>query len=194
MTVKIGPRRGKFRLGLNQRERRIADEYIAKGYTVLDSGWPDLLCISSDGKAEFVEVKSETDPLRPAQQKMHEGLKKAGIEVKVLRVSGQVLPTPPGEEDCPNTAEGTQTGRPPSPGSNTGMVVFRLSQEEAARLRRAAQERGTTMSEVVRSCVKDAVEEMKALGLSLDGWVRMRMQGAALTAEDIAATREELGL
>ena len=141
MTVKIGPRRGKFRLGLNQRERRIADEYIAKGYTVLDSGWPDLLCISSDGKAEFVEVKSETDPLRPAQQKMHEGLKKAGIEVKVLRVSGQVLPTPPGEEDCPNTAEGTQTGRPPSPGSNTGMVVFRLSQEEAARLRRAAQER-----------------------------------------------------
>jgi hypothetical protein len=61
---------------------------IQEGCEVFKRGWPDFLVINPDGTFEFVEVKvkynRQTEPISPSQKKMHEALKRIGIEVKVF--------------------------------------------------------------------------------------------------------------
>ena len=59
------------------------------GWTVHRSGWPDFLCIREKyGEPEeiiAVEVKSGNDSLKPEQKIIHHILKRAGINVQVIR-------------------------------------------------------------------------------------------------------------
>jgi hypothetical protein len=62
-------------------ERKVAKAFEGHGYTILTKGWPDFLCykLLPNGKFDVVavEVKSETDYLRPHQQHLLEVLDKA---------------------------------------------------------------------------------------------------------------------
>lgn len=66
----------------------IRDALRSLGWTVVDtSSFPafvDLLAVRG-GRTEWVEVKSRTGKLTPAQIKLHADLAAAGVVVKVIR-------------------------------------------------------------------------------------------------------------
>jgi len=41
----------------NAREKRVAEEFAAKGFEVIHKGWPDFLMISDDDEIVMIEVK-----------------------------------------------------------------------------------------------------------------------------------------
>ncbi|MBA7584230.1 hypothetical protein ES708_26183 [subsurface metagenome] len=80
---------------LARREREAMALAEAKGYEVIQYGWPDmLLWREKDGKAVFLEVKAKTkkgqepregaNTLRPSQCRMHSILKRLGLNVQVI--------------------------------------------------------------------------------------------------------------
>lgn len=54
---------------------RVKAELEQNGWTVLDSGWPDFLCIK-DGKVQAMEVKRDNEKLRPNQKQLLDVLHK----------------------------------------------------------------------------------------------------------------------
>jgi hypothetical protein len=61
----------------NPVERKVAEEYAAKGWTVLRGGWPDFLMTREVGgitEVLGVEVKAGRDTLDPGQELMHKAL------------------------------------------------------------------------------------------------------------------------
>ena len=70
-------------------QAKIINYYESKGYYVIKliktnkNGIPDLICLK-DGKAFFVEVKSEKGKVAPLQKFRHEELLKFGFETIVL--------------------------------------------------------------------------------------------------------------
>jgi len=68
---------GVFGVPSNPAERKVAEEYAAKGWTVIRGGWPDFLMYREvNGVPEHlgVEVKSDDDTVRPHQELMHKAL------------------------------------------------------------------------------------------------------------------------
>lgn len=63
-------------------EAKFRDMAQAREWSVARAGWPDFL-ITTDGKAEFVEVKSSNDRLSDGQVVMFTALELAGVHVKV---------------------------------------------------------------------------------------------------------------
>ena len=78
---------------MKKHELVIYEKYKDLGYDVIKEGIPDLILLK-DGKIEFVEVKSETDYLRPNQIDAINLLNKHGITVTVERI-------PPGKHRQP---------------------------------------------------------------------------------------------
>jgi len=74
-------------------ERFALAELEAEGYEVLDKGWPDFLAYK-DGKIRLVEVKQNTDQIRPEQRRMAEILESLGfpVEIKRYEVAGVYRP------------------------------------------------------------------------------------------------------
>ena len=69
--------------GLTRTEARFFARAVARGATVLRSGWPDFLIVEN-GRAVGVEVKrSRADPLSPNQAVMFDALEKIGVRVFV---------------------------------------------------------------------------------------------------------------
>ncbi len=70
-------------------QAKLIKEYETMGYYVIKliktnkNGIPDLICLK-DGKAFFVEVKSEKGKVAPLQKFRHEELLKFGFETIVL--------------------------------------------------------------------------------------------------------------
>lgn len=52
---------------------------------VLSSGWPDFAVFSGDRLVACVEVKSRRDRARPDQERIHQALRFAGVDVRVVR-------------------------------------------------------------------------------------------------------------
>lgn len=50
-------------------QTQVKQELEQNGWEVLDSGWPDFLCIK-DGKIKLIEVKAPGDVVRPNQKKV----------------------------------------------------------------------------------------------------------------------------
>ena len=70
----------------NVHERRVIDELIADGYTVLKRGWPDLLAFSVEKKrVRFVEVKPPYGgrTVKHCQKDVADVLALLGIQVEV---------------------------------------------------------------------------------------------------------------
>ena len=67
-------RKPEGRQGLSKFEQKAKARYIADGWEVLDSGWPDFLLVKKrdDGTLELkgVEAKSKNDKLRSNQQRL----------------------------------------------------------------------------------------------------------------------------
>jgi hypothetical protein len=63
-------------------EELTRDALVAGGFTVHDSGWPDLLVSGADG-VFAVEVKRGKDFVRPNQEAVHRTLEAAGVPVFV---------------------------------------------------------------------------------------------------------------
>lgn len=65
-------------------QKEIIKTYEKEGYLVLKtirlnhSGYPDVIAFK-DGKVIFIEVKEETDTLKPLQKKRIDDLKKQGF-------------------------------------------------------------------------------------------------------------------
>ena len=58
--------------------------YVIKLIKTNKNGIPDLLCLK-EGKAFFIEVKSEKGTVRPLQKFRHEELLKFGFETKIIK-------------------------------------------------------------------------------------------------------------
>ena len=84
---------------MNRREKIVKENIEKEGWTVLNRGWPDLLCFDEEtGAIMFVEVKAPATKYeirhdRPmggiptkCQRKMHDILRGAGFDVKVVHV------------------------------------------------------------------------------------------------------------
>lgn len=83
----------------NRREAFLAEQLDREGYVVLKNGWPDFFCYNpATGKARLIEVKSrsqyslkirqngkisETWGLSQDQLRMHQYLKKIGLDVEI---------------------------------------------------------------------------------------------------------------
>lgn len=52
-------------------------------------GIPDRLCLSSDGRAAFVETKTTGEKPRPLQRYYHEKLRSLGFQVEVVDTVGK---------------------------------------------------------------------------------------------------------
>lgn len=70
--------------GVNRFERNFAEILSAAGFTVLRSGWPDLLAHNAD-QVIAVEVKQGRDRVSSRQAAMHRALASAGIPVLIVR-------------------------------------------------------------------------------------------------------------
>lgn len=81
--------------GAARRENAAKALALARGYEVIQYGWPDLLLWRErDKKAVFLEVKAKPAPghserpgqttLRPTQKRMHTILKKLGLNVQTI--------------------------------------------------------------------------------------------------------------
>jgi hypothetical protein len=71
--------------GMTEAER-IVCEYVHswEGFVKLKSGWPDFLVAHADS-IYCLEVKTGNDPIRNNQKRMHEILRKVGIETFIVR-------------------------------------------------------------------------------------------------------------
>jgi hypothetical protein len=58
-------------------------ELVEKGYVPLKRGWPDFFVFGKDGDLFLVEVKSDTDVLRPSQRVILELFAERGIDCYV---------------------------------------------------------------------------------------------------------------
>ena len=72
----------------NIRERQVQEAGLNDGWEVLSKGWPDFLLYKEEtNEALFIEVKrtckSEKHGLSKHQRRMHEILKKLGLDVVV---------------------------------------------------------------------------------------------------------------
>jgi hypothetical protein len=61
----------------------VKQELEQNGWEVLDTGWPDFLCIKN-GEIKAIEVKKPADIVRPNQQKMFSVLSQY-IPVRIAR-------------------------------------------------------------------------------------------------------------
>ena len=71
---------------MNKSETQVAKYFEDQGYTVLSTGWPDLMLIRR-GRYEgvaTVEVKRGSDKVRPNQEEMHKALRMAGVPIYVV--------------------------------------------------------------------------------------------------------------
>ena len=66
-------------------EKWAASFFAQVGFEVLNSGWPDLLMVTPQGKICAVELKQGTDTVKPNQKRVHELLCRAGVPTIVLR-------------------------------------------------------------------------------------------------------------
>jgi hypothetical protein len=64
----------------NGTELRFVLQAEEKGAKVFRAGWPDFL-IEQDGKATLVEVKTNSDMIRPNQARMFAALERLGLKV-----------------------------------------------------------------------------------------------------------------
>lgn len=81
---------------MNASEKIIADKLTRKGYTIIDKGWPDFLCVkkkfdpirrvydATDLSVMCVEVKSGKDKLSEHQKSVHAILKNVGLPVYTI--------------------------------------------------------------------------------------------------------------
>jgi hypothetical protein len=77
---------------MNASERAVFEDWRREGYSVLNGGWPDFLCVRTlAGKTEVccIEVKSKTDHLTPKQNQVHNILAQAGVPVRIIRPDGE---------------------------------------------------------------------------------------------------------
>jgi len=71
---------------MNAQEQMFFDAMTKRGFEVLRRGWPDFLVLSKDWKRGFaVEYKSQTDRLRPEQERMHAALARFGIQTYIAK-------------------------------------------------------------------------------------------------------------
>lgn len=80
----------------NRLESVVKEAFENKGWKVFTNGWPDMLCVKDD-EIRCVEVKSETDHLRPNQ-------------IEVLNILSKVVTVRtahpgPGYGDCLDSSE-----------------------------------------------------------------------------------------
>lgn len=69
---------------LTEAEQRFVEVADARGKKLFRAGWPDFLCVDSDGSACFVEVKYNDDEVRPSQVRMFAALERhLGLRVMV---------------------------------------------------------------------------------------------------------------
>lgn len=73
--------------GLTHPEQIAAEHLRARGFTLLRSGWPDFMCATKNGRWVAVEVKGPGDETRPNQDAMHAALARAGVKIRILRVT-----------------------------------------------------------------------------------------------------------
>ena len=66
-------------------EKWSASFFKRAGFEVLESGWPDLLVVTPQGRICAIEVKQGYDTVKPNQRRVHELLRQAGISTIVLR-------------------------------------------------------------------------------------------------------------
>jgi hypothetical protein len=72
------------KLRLTKLEASVARALHKEGFHVLRNGWPDFLAVQ--GKRIIgVEVKCAKDKVSPQQRMMHAALKRAGIQVMIVR-------------------------------------------------------------------------------------------------------------
>lgn len=71
----------------NAVDKSVADAFRTRGWSVLDSGWPDLLVYDLDRRSVMgVELKRGADQLRPSQIEMAKVFKQAmGVPLYVAR-------------------------------------------------------------------------------------------------------------
>jgi hypothetical protein len=81
---------------MNANEKLIADKLARKGFTIIDKGWPDFLCVKKqyvNGQKVYeyatsgvmcVEVKAGKDKLSDAQKSVHAILKNIGLPVYTI--------------------------------------------------------------------------------------------------------------
>jgi hypothetical protein len=71
---------------VNERESLVHAELTRLGCTILRNGWPDFLVKTKTSKIIAVEVKRVGEIPRPDQILIHDLLKEAGIETRVIEV------------------------------------------------------------------------------------------------------------
>lgn len=74
------------RVRSNNTHKRVGYILSLLGCSVIDAGWPDLL-VERDGEIFGLEVKGPRDRLSGVQKRLHEKLRKAGIQVGVAYVN-----------------------------------------------------------------------------------------------------------
>lgn len=71
---------------MNANEQAFVERLESDGWTVLRNGWPDFLCVK--GKhVKAIELKYNTDTVRPNQTENHQALRLAGLTVEVKRIT-----------------------------------------------------------------------------------------------------------
>ncbi len=77
----------------NRREALVKDEAIKLGWEVLGRGWPDFILYNPDtDEIRCIEVKACKGYTRATKQqrRVHQLLKKLGVNVKIIHVGGNV--------------------------------------------------------------------------------------------------------
>ena len=72
-----------FRLQTRE-EAEIYQKLKAQGYTVHKHGWPDFMATRGT-EVRLIEVKSVNDTLKHSQVAVHEGLRRLGVHVDIIR-------------------------------------------------------------------------------------------------------------
>jgi hypothetical protein len=122
---------------VNPLEVQIKQQLEADGWTVLRHGWPDFFCVKGLLR-KAVEVKSAGDSIRPAQAKMHDALRLAGIDTEILPHSVPV------EKD---------------PEDGTMMWSIRLPTDLVGRVKEHARSERRSAASMIRFILEKKVEE-----------------------------------
>ena len=83
------PGRARKRVRTNNAEREIVGRLESQGYEVHQRGWPDIIAIRGN-EVRLIEVKPADNRvgMSPAQRRVAEILKKAGLDVELVRGTG----------------------------------------------------------------------------------------------------------
>ena len=70
---------------MNRFEDEARAEIERDGWMILKTGWPDFIILDGDGELVcFAELKASGDKVRPEQKRVHDVLRRAGLQVCVV--------------------------------------------------------------------------------------------------------------